>query len=37
MRYTIIDEADEMVTPNWIDEMKLIMGGAGIYVLLISQ
>ena len=27
-RYTIIDEADEMVSPDWVDEMRTIMGGA---------
>ena len=27
-RYTIIDEADEMVSPDWVDEMRNIMGGA---------
>ena len=26
-RYTIIDEADEMVSPDWVDDMKEIMGG----------
>ena len=27
-RYTIIDEADEMVSPDWVDEMRTVMGGA---------
>ena len=27
-RYTIIDEADEMVSPDWVDEMRNVMGGA---------
>ena len=26
-RYTIIDEADEMVSPDWVEDMKEIMGG----------
>ena len=26
-RYTIIDEADEMVSPDWVDDMRQIMGG----------
>ena len=26
-RFTIIDEADEMVSPDWLDEMRQIMGG----------
>ena len=26
-RYTIIDEADEMVDPDWADDMAAIMGG----------
>ena len=26
-RYTIIDEADEMVSADWVDEMREIMGG----------
>ena len=26
-RYTIIDEADEMVGPDWIDDMRGILGG----------
>ena len=26
-RYTIIDEADEMVSPDWVDDMREIMGG----------
>lgn len=28
-RYTIIDEADEMVSPDWLDDMRKIMGGGG--------
>jgi len=28
-RYTIIDEADEMVSPDWMDDMRKIMGGGG--------
>ena len=27
-RYTIIDEADEMVSPDWVDEMRNVMGGS---------
>ncbi|KAK4696807.1 hypothetical protein P7C71_g1167, partial [Lecanoromycetidae sp. Uapishka_2] len=27
VKYTVIDEADEMVGPDWNDEMRLIMGG----------
>lgn len=27
VKYTIIDEADEMVGPDWNDEMRTIMGG----------
>ena len=27
VRYTIIDEADEMVSPDWVDDMRMIMGG----------
>ncbi|MCJ1429124.1 hypothetical protein MMC29_007037 [Sticta canariensis] len=27
VRYTIIDEADEMISPDWLDEMQKIMGG----------
>lgn len=26
-RYTIIDEADEMVSPDWVEDMRQIMGG----------
>ena len=29
-RYTIIDEADEMVGPDWMDDMKMIMSGGGM-------
>ena len=25
MRYTIIDEADELVSPDWVDDMDRIM------------
>ena len=28
IRYTIIDEADEMVSPDWTEEMRSVMGGA---------
>lgn len=28
-RYTILDEADEMIQPDWEEEMKSILGGAG--------
>lgn len=28
-RYTIIDEADEMVSPDWMDDMRKIMRGGG--------
>lgn len=28
IRYTIIDEADEMVSPDWVEEMRSVMGGA---------
>ena len=28
VRFTIIDEADEMVSPDWVDEMRNIMGGS---------
>ena len=28
-RYTIIDEADEMVSSDWNEEMNLILGGGG--------
>ncbi|KAL6713458.1 hypothetical protein ACLMJK_008923 [Lecanora helva] len=27
VRFTIIDEADEMVSPDWIDDMRGILGG----------
>lgn len=27
VKYTIIDEADEMISPDWADEMRRIMGG----------
>ena len=30
-RYTIIDEADEMVGPDWLEEMKAITEGKGKY------
>lgn len=26
-RYTIIDEADEMVSPDWVEDMKQMGGG----------
>lgn len=29
IRYTVIDEADEMVSPDWLDEMRKIMSGGG--------
>lgn len=29
IRYTIIDEADEMVGSDWLNEMKKIMTGGG--------
>ena len=28
-RYTIIDEADELVQPDWMEEMRKIMSGGG--------
>ncbi|CAD6564304.1 MAG: hypothetical protein ASARMPRED_004371 [Alectoria sarmentosa] len=28
VKYTIIDEADEMVSPDWVEEMRNVMGGA---------
>ena len=28
-RYTIIDEADEMVSADWVDDMRKIMTGGG--------
>jgi hypothetical protein len=28
-RYTIIDEADEMVSPDWMDDMRKILYGGG--------
>lgn len=28
-RYTIIDEADEMVSADWVEDMGKIMGGGG--------
>ena len=28
-RFTIVDEADEMVSPDWLDAMRKIMGGSG--------
>ena len=28
-RYTIIDEADEMVSADWVEDMKKIMSGGG--------
>lgn len=28
-RYTIIDEADEMVSADWVEDMAKIMGGGG--------
>lgn len=31
-RYTIIDEADEMVSADWVDEMQKIMGGGGTVI-----
>lgn len=30
IRYTIIDEADEMVSPDWVEEMRNVMGGADV-------
>ena len=32
-RYTIIDEADEMVSPDWVDDMRAVMGGGTLVVL----
>jgi len=29
VRYTIIDEADEMVSADWADEMKVLLSGGG--------
>ncbi|CAD6570316.1 MAG: hypothetical protein ASARMPREDX12_003449 [Alectoria sarmentosa] len=28
VKYTIIDEADEMVSPDWVEEMRNVMGGS---------
>lgn len=28
LRYTILDEADEMIQPDWEDHMKHLLGGA---------
>ena len=28
-RYTIIDEADEMVSADWLEDMRKIMSGSG--------
>ena len=30
-RYTIIDEADEMVSPDWNEEMRMVMGGGSSF------
>lgn len=30
-RYTIIDEADEMVSSDWVDDMRKLMTGGGQY------
>ncbi len=30
-RYTIIDEADEMVSTDWLEDMTKIMGGGGMF------
>ena len=30
-RYTIIDEADEMVGTDWVDDMRKIMSGGGMF------
>lgn len=30
-RYTIIDEADEMVSADWVEDMTKIMGGGGMF------
>ena len=30
IRFTVIDEADEMVRPDWIDDMRGILGGGMI-------
>jgi hypothetical protein len=32
LRYTIIDEADEMVSTDWLEDMTKIMGGGGMFV-----
>lgn len=32
-RFTIIDEADEMVSTDWVDDMAKIMGGGGTIIL----
>ena len=29
VKYTVIDEADEMVTPEWEDDLRELMSGAG--------
>lgn len=29
VKYTIIDEADEVVSPDWADETRQTIGGAG--------
>ena len=36
-RYTIIDEADELVGPDWMDDMKKIMSGGGVQLYLLSM
>ena len=33
LRYTIIDEADEMVSDAWLDEMEKLAGGGGMNTL----
>ena len=36
-RYTIIDEADEMVSDDWNEDMKRIMSGGGEMVCVLSN
>ena len=36
-RYTIIDEADEMVSDDWTEEMKRILSGGGKMIGVLSN
>ena len=31
LRYTIIDEADELVSADWSEDLKMIFSGGGTY------